>query len=283
MPRTPFLILFVVLVAGIPAVLAARTALAGWYSAEPSATGRKGWYAYEKYEKPQKKKTETAQPARKQKIRWPTYEEALKMKPSELKKILKLATEEAVADPSEQNVTRWATYMKAARVKSVRFAGTLSFVLLKHPELSYAPDFPITYQASRALSRARFLEMTSFLQKIRDRFALILLVSKRSPLSGPAEKICREFARETGWKLVVVDADIRPDLAERLGAKYLPQAFIVSRDPGISPLPVMAGAEALPVLRQNVYTVARIALGEISPADFGTHSVTGLVPAKNRP
>jgi len=173
--------------------------------------------------------------------------------------------------------------MKAARVKSVRFAGELSFVLLKHPELSYAPDFPITYQASRALSRARFLEMTSFLQKIRDRFALIILVSRRSPLSRPAEKICREFARETGWKLVVVDADLRPDLAKRLGAKYLPQAFIISRDPEITPLPVMAGAEALPVLRQNIYTVSRIALGEISPADFGTHSVTGLVPTKNQP
>jgi len=281
--RASFLMLFVILVAGILAVLSARKAIAGWYSAEPPATGHRGWYAYEKYKKPQKKKkpAKTGTSAQKNVIRWPTYEEALRMKPFELKKILKLATEEAVADPSEENVTRWATYMKAARVKSVRFAGALSFVLLKHPELSYAPDFPITYQASRALSRARFLKMTSFLQKIRDRFALVLLVSQRSPLSEPAEKICREFARETGWKLAVVDADSRPDLAERLGAKYLPQAFIISRDPNISPLPVMAGAEALPVLRRNIYTVARIAFGEISPADFGTHSVTGLVPVNH--
>ncbi|AEH45792.1 hypothetical protein Thein_1937 [Thermodesulfatator indicus DSM 15286] len=274
MSRTALLIIILFLLFQTPV-------WAGWYSAEPPATGHRGWYAYEKYKKTQETKQNSGErPVRQPKIHWPTYEEVLKMKPSDLKKWLQKATEEAVADPSEKNVTRWAIYMKAAREKSVRFAGSLSFVLLKHPELSYAPDFPITYQASRALSRARYLKINSFLQKIRDRFALILLVSSRSPLSEPAQKICRKFADETGWKLVVVDADSRPDIAKRLGAKYVPQAFIISRDPGISPLPVMAGAEALPVLRQNVYTVARIALGEISPAEFGTHSVSGLVPAK---
>jgi len=203
------------------------------------------------------------------------------MKPSELKEILNLATEEAVADPTEENLVRWATYMKAAREKSLRFASTLSFVLLKHPELSYAPDFPINYPASRALARARAEKMKSFLQEVRDRFALVLLTSKHSPLSKPAEKMCRMFADETGWRFVTVDADSRPDLVERLNAKYLPQAFIISRDPGIPPLPVMVGAEALSVLRRNVYAVARIALGEISPAEFGTHNVRGLVPMES--
>ena len=271
------------LIAMILVIFTARGAAAGWYSAEPPETGRKGWYAYEKYEKPEKKKKQTEKQKAQENtrpFRWPTYEEALRMKPSELKKILERAAEEAIADPTEEKVVRWATYMKAAREKSVRFAGTLSFVLLKHPELSYAPDFPINYPASRALSRARAEEMKSFLQKIRDRFALILLTSKRSPLSGPAERICRMFTEETGWRFVSVDADSRPDLVKRLGAKYLPQAFIISRDPGIPPLPVMVGAEALPVLRRNVYTVARIALGEISPAEFGAHGVRGLVPVE---
>ena len=281
MSRTAFLILFML---AMFAATAERAIAVGWYSAEPSQTGRKGWYAYEKYEKPEKKKKQTKKRKARgnaKPFRWPTYEEALRMKPSELKKILERAAEEAIADPTEENVVRWATYMKAAREKSVRFAGTLSFVLLKHPELSYAPEFPINYPASRALSRARAEEMKSFLKKIRDRFALILLTSKRSPLSGPAERICRMFAEETGWKFVSVDADSRPDLVKRLGAKYLPQAFIISRDPGIPPFPVMVGAEALSVLRRNIYTVARIALGEISPAEFGIHGVSGLVPVKS--
>lgn len=254
------------------------SATAGWY--DDPRQGRVGWYGYQKYEnKKEQEKEAKKEESRQERIettKWPTYEEALKMKPSELKKWLQRAAEEAVANPTEKNVLRWATYMKATREKSLAFAGAVAWVLQNHPELTYNQYFPIVFPAKRALLVEKTKEIEGRLRQESEDFALILFVSKDAPYTKGAMSICKYFAQKYGWRVEIVDADENPLLARAMGVTYIPQAWVISRK-GYKPFLAMTGIVSLKDLERAIYKGIKIVKGEMSPEEYGKPIAKGLV------
>ncbi len=248
-----------------------------WY--EDQNRGREGWYGYQEYEKPkpEKKQKEKQKVPKKPVAAWPSYEEALKMKPSELGRLLRRAREEAIGSPTEENILRWSSYMKAARIKSVQFASAVAWVNMTHPGLSNEKDYPLVTPGRRALFGAQKEEINTRLQDEAKRFALVLFVSDKAPLSTPAIQICSLFTRETGWKLKIVSVEQAATLAEAIGVSYVPQAWVIPREEGVRPFPAMTGVVSLVNLKDAVYRGLRVALGESGPEGFGSPVAPGTL------
>ena len=262
--------------------LGIAAAHAGWY--ESRDRGHVGWYGYQKYKKAEKahgveKKKEEKK--RQEMAKWPAYKDALKMRPSELGRLIRRAREVAIGNPTVRNVIRWSLYRNAAIVKAERFAGVVAWVNMTHPGLAQGKSSSAVVPGIYSLFRAEEKEVIARLRKEKDRFAMILFVSGRAPLSSQAAQECRYFARETGWKLRIVNADRNPALASAVGVTYIPQAWVISRDKKIRPFSVMTGVISLHNLKRQVYRGLRVALGE-SPEGFGRPMTPGVVRFKEK-
>lgn len=247
-----------------------------WYDDNETVAGKKGWYGYEKYpEKPKKKEKKEAQ-EKKETIAWPSASELRKMPPADIKKWFQKASDKALQQPSEQNVLRWSQYRQIILEKSVEFASAVQVVGLKHPEtLTPAANIEFAGPGKKAIKKAMFQEYNNYLKREKDNFALLLFVSDRAPLSKPALKIAKTFARETGWELRVLDAESNKILAKSMNVQVLPTAILLARRGGY--MPVMVGWSSVSELKKRVYKMTKILKGDESITDFGKSVIPGTV------
>ena len=265
MSRWIIVIFFILVLPGISA--GGNVSSRDWY--DNPGQGHIGWYGYQKYAEKEKKKTKNSQERQKKKEKkWPTYQEAMRMKPSQLKKILHQATDIAVGNPTEKNVTRWAQYIDVMRVKALRFTNVVDWLRQKNPDLA-GDNLPVVTPGRYAMLTAQSRQENALLRRSASGNAMILFVSQRSPLSAPAENICRMFARDTGWRLEVVSVDRNPTLARAMGVKKIPQAWVISRR-NYPPFPAMTGVVSESQLEDSVFRGLRIAEKLTKPTDYAS-------------
>ena len=226
--------------------------------------GQEGWYGYQEYEE-----NETAMgnnettPA----LEWPSASEAMRMKPSELKKVLEKAADVAIGNPTEKNVLRWVRYIEIASRKSLEFANVVAWVREQHPELDAMVQDPFTHSAQGTAAKIRWFHKKNLLDSSRDKFAILLFVSRDIPLSSVAEKIVRQFARAHHWEYKVVDVNDVPQLAYAVGVNAIPQAWVISRE-GYDSFVAMTGAVTVSELETSIYRGIRLVTGEITPRNY---------------
>jgi hypothetical protein len=252
-----------------------------WYDSSPEEVGKKGFYGYEvKPPEPEKKDEQPAQqkavpPQVAGPMKWPTYEEAMKMKPSALGDIIKKAAEEAIGDPSNQeSVIRWATYMKAMTDKGGQFAESVAWALLQNPQLSYQ-EYTNVVPGGRAMVRARAEEMHGYLAAKADDHALVLFERPGHALNPPLEDIIRRFCKETGWEMRVVNIEESRRLAEIVGVSMTPQVFVITKDNRNRPFVAATSSTSLTALKEAVYRGLRVTEDGVPTTEFATWGVKG--------
>lgn len=268
------------LVAGASQVCYGGDSDTRWYDSSPEEVGKKGFYGYEvkpvepekKDELPDQQKT-TPQAAGP--VKWPTYEEAMKMKPSALGDIIKKAAEEAIGDPSNQeSVIRWATYMKAMTDKGGQFSESVAWALLQNPQLSYQ-EYTNVVPGSRAMVRARAEEMHGYLAAKANDHALVLFERHGHALNPALEDILRRFAKETGWETRMVDVDENRRLAEIIGVSMTPQVWVITKENRNRPFVAATTSTSLGALQEAVYRGLRVTEDGVPTTEFATWGVKG--------
>lgn len=253
---------------------------ATWYDSEEK--GRKGWYGYEvkptepEQKEEQQKKTQQASAPTK----WPTYEEAMKMKPSALADLIKKAAEEAIGDPSNQeSVIRWATYIKAMTDKSGQFSEAVAWALLQNPQLTYQ-EYTNVVPGNRTIQRARAEEMHGYLSaKARDH-AMVLFVRSGNAMNLPLEDIVKRFGQEMGWDTRVVDVEANRRLAEIVGVSMTPQVFVITKENRNRPFVAATTSTSLMALKEAVYRGLRVTEDGVPTTEFATWGVKSADPLK---
>lgn len=260
---------------------------ATWYESPPEEKGKRGWYGYEvKPVEPEQK--EDQQPKKKDQAqasapaKWPTYEEAMKMKPSELADIIKKAADEAIGDPSNQeSVIRWATYIKAMTDKSGQFSEAVGWALLQNPQLTYQ-EYTNVVPGSRAIQRARAEEMHGFLSAKAQDHALVLFERPGHALNPPLEEIVKRFGKEVGWEVRIVDVETNRRLAEIVGVSMTPQVFVVTKENRNRPFVAATSSTSLIALKEAVYRGLRVTEEGVPTTEFATWGAKAAEPLKGK-
>ena len=230
---------------------------------EDPHSGQEGWYGYQEYDANETEKSDNET----RPIVWPTVSEAMKMRPSELKKVLERAADVAIGNPTEANVLRWVRYIEIASRKSLEFANVVAWVRQRHPELNAMVQDPFTHSARSMAAKIRWFDEKNLLDGSRNDFAILLFVSRHVPLSVVAEKIVKQFARAHRWKYQVIDADSVPELASAVGVTAIPQAWVISRE-GYDSFIAMTGAVTVSELETSIYRGIKLVTGKTTPRNY---------------
>ncbi len=235
---------------------------AGWV--DSPLKGKRGWYGYEiekeneeKPEKAEKKPQKVAEAegsAEKKPFRWPTAEELYRLKPSEIRKYIEKASEEAIANPTEENVARWIRYVQVAQVKASEFAGAWAWVMQQNPDLyRTAALYPSVAAGKQAFWRTVWKEIRGVLDEEKDRYAILFFHGLEDYFDEAMGRIIRAFLENhPGWRVERIDVRKVPVIAERLNITYTPQIWLLKRG-AERPVPLAAGPVSVTALEKKLY------------------------------
>ncbi len=235
---------------------------AGWI--DSPLKGKKGWYGYEvekenkekpeKAEKKPEKVVEAGEPAEKKPVKWPTAEELYRLKPSEIRKYIERASEEAIANPTEENVARWIRYVHVAQVKASEFAGAWAWVMQQNPDLyRTAAFYPSVAAGKQAFWRTVWREIKRVLDEEKDEYAILFFHGLEGYFDEAMERIIGAFLENhPGWRVERIDIRRVPVLAERLNITYTPQLWLLKRG-AEKPVPLAAGPVSVTALEKKLY------------------------------
>lgn len=246
-----------------------------WYDGKNK--GHVGWYGYEPEKKEEEKIVEGEPPPTQsphpeqipEKItEWPTYDEAMNMRPEELGRYLKESGAEAFKNPEDEAMMlRWTQYMTVTRVKSEEFAMAHAYVTLQHPELVYQEATDVV-PGMQAMNAQKWQSRSDYLKSRADSFGLMLFTQHENALNEPMENILRGFQSYFDWDYRVVDVDENPVLAQIVGVTKIPQIFLISIDNQFDPVLVVTGPTTSLSLAETVYNVMHVKLDGRSIKDF---------------
>ncbi len=244
---------------------------AGW--TDDPLRGRKGWYGYEPIKEEVKVKEEM-KPVIKQverkpekieqkETRWPTPEELYRMKPSQINKYIKQASEEAIANPTEDNLKRWIEYMHIVEVKASEFAGAWAWVMQQNPDIyRTAALYPAIPKGNEAFWQKVWHSVKRELNEKRNDYALLFFTGIEPEFDKIMRKVLSKFKESyPGWRLEEIDIKRNLSLAKKLKITYTPQVWLLSKEKG-RPFPIAAGPIALTRLEKKIYQTILVLEGK---------------------
>ncbi len=246
---------------------------ASWY--DDQNQGNYGWYGYEPDKKeepaPPEEETEKVPPAAVAPApitQWPTYQEAMQLRPEELAKYLKEAGAEAFKNPDdEEMMLRWAQYMSATRVKSTQFAQAHAYTMLNHPELAYQEATDMV-PGLQAMNTQKWQARSDYLKSKSENFGLMLFTQKSLGLNEVMIDILNGFQMYFDWEYRVVDVDENLILAQVVGVTKIPQIFLIPTNNEFEPALVGTGPTTALGLAETVYRVMKMELEGRTMKDF---------------
>lgn len=247
-----------------------------WY--DDQNRGNYGWYGYEpekpagqEDQGPEEDMNQGQQPAVAGPAsigKWPSYQEAMGLRPEELGKYLKEAGAEAFRNPEdEEMMLRWAQYMAVTRVKSSQFAQANAYTMLRHPELAYQEATDVI-PGLQAMVSQKWRTQSDYLKGKAEHFGLLLFTLGDGDLNGVMGDILDGFARYFDWSYRVVDVEENPVLAQVVGVTKIPQIFLIAFNNEFEPALVATGPTTALGLAQTVYRVLKMELEGRSVKDF---------------
>lgn len=249
-----------------------RTVYAEWKIDDPHR-GHVGWYGYEVKEKEKKKEKKKEHKKEKslsivveKKEKWPSAEELYHMKPSQIKKWVNKASEEAIGNPTEENVKRWIEYMNVVERKASEFAGMWAWVIQTNPDLyKEAALYPSVEPGNRALWKRIWRSIGEVLKTRSNDYALLFFYRNNDPYSESMDFILKSFKENhPEWQIKKIDVNQYPYLAEKFNITYVPQIWLLPRKTRKA-IPLTAGPVSVLVLEKKIYHTIMVVEGKLPP------------------
>lgn len=156
-----------------------------------------------------------------------------------------------------------------ARRKARAFAGVTQLAMLQNPELNSKSANPMVGDARSELTAQKDAIRRSYLRAHAGEFALVMFSRSTCGYCRVQWPIVQRFQEEMGWQITLMDADKRPDVAQRFGVEITPTTMVIRRG-SAQRMVIASGVEAYPNLAQMAYQAVRLLRGDIRPEQFLT-------------
>lgn len=201
----------------------------------------------------------------------PSADELFKLHPKAIQALLDETRDYAVYKLSPDAVLDYYKVQDAARRKSSAFTNLTAYVLLDHPELNAAQDYPITNPGTAEKTRQREELQSKNLIKNRNEYALLFFTEPDCGFCKQQSQILQNFQRETGWYIKEIDITRHSEAKTKFRIDRAPVTVLIKKNTDKDKwMPVSVGVDSLSNLRTSIYNMTRVLNGELDPRQFFT-------------
>lgn len=232
----------------------------------PDAPGKQGYWWYEA---PTPAAPTQDDPEALQKPAIPPMAELATWTPPKIRKLIEQQRDYAATVLTVDAVSDFWRLQDFARRKARAFAGVTQLAMLQNPELNSKSANPMVGDARSELTAQKDAIRRSYLRAHAGEFALVMFSRSTCGYCRVQWPIVQRFQEEMGWQITLMDADKRPDVAQRFGVEITPTTMVIRRG-SAQRMVIASGVEAYPNLAQMAYQAVRLLRGDIRPEQFLT-------------
>jgi conjugal transfer pilus assembly protein TraF len=118
----------------------------------------------------------------------------------------------AILDPSEENVTAYIAYQNLQSQRASTLADAWERALIRHPELDYNQQRPISTLGKQVWSQQRETEIRQTMLGLNQRYGIFFFYSSNCPACDAVGPVLASLRDNYGWSVVGVTKDYSSEM-----------------------------------------------------------------------